>query len=837
MFPLRKSTASRLPFFVKLALIFLFTAQIFYGQVSQGVDLTFNAVPTSDPGTNVTGNLAVQPDGKILVFGTVGGTTNYFQRINQDGSVDSSFSCAVCNWVVISSVLIQPNGKILVGGYYEVNNTLSGIVLRLNQDGSQDSNFSAPLPLSAPPSSSSAAVNAVQPDGKIFVTLRSSHPQIGGELSIYRLNTDGSIDGSFTRIRFSHGRTTGVSIPRILPLADGKILIGRNDFGGFSASAYIERYNADGTRDTSFESPTFGNTDFRSEINDFDVSPDGGILVVGRFTRINGIERNGLAKLQAGGNVDLSFAPTHPLGGIDPPKQIKVLSNGQFLVATSSRLIRFNADGTVDNSFNPAPEVTGVGSFAIDAANRILLFGTINGTAGYARLNPNGSLDPTFSYVPRAPGTVTAIALQPDGKIIVGGNFTRINNVTRNRLARLNTDGTTDTSFNPGAGLDNSVFAIAVQPDGKILVGGSFTSYNGVARPGLARLLPDGTLDSGFIANVNQSQTVYSIAIQPDGKILVGGSFTSINGVARNGVARLNSNGTLDAAFNASLGSAEIRSILVQADGKILIGGSFNGVGGFNRSNLTRLNADGSLDASFNAGSIGAIKQIELQSDGKYVILTGNTVARLNNNGAADNTFQAATFNDTVNAITVETGGSIVVGGNFTSVNGIPRLRLARLRADGRVDLPFFPSGVNRQILTLLRQPDGKILAGGEFTSIGNVNRNGIARLISNPAQNNTQFDYDADGRADLTVFRPSNGFWYRINSGNNSFTSLQFGASSDRIAPADYDGDGKTDIAVFRENVPGAGGKAYFYIIQSSNNSFRPEQFGGIGDVPVSGD
>ena len=178
-------------------------------------------------------------------------------------------------------------------------------------------------------------------------------------------------------------------------------------------------------------------------------------------------------------------------------------------------------------------------------------------------------------FNPGANDSVYSLAVQADGKILVGGYFTTLGGQTRNYLGRLNPDGTLDTGFNPGA--NSYVYSLAVQADGKILVGGVFSTLGGQTRNGIGRLNPDGTLDTAFNPGANGG-SVDSLAVQADGKILVGGQFTTLGGQTRNRIGRLNPDGTLDTAFNPGANSS-VTSLAVQADGKILVGGAFTTLG------------------------------------------------------------------------------------------------------------------------------------------------------------------------------------------------------------------------------------------------------------------
>lgn len=340
---------------------------------------------------------------------------------------------------------------------------------------------------------------------------------------------------------------------------------------------------------------------------------------------------------------------------------------------------------------------------------------------------------------------VAGLAVQPDGKILVGGLFTTVGGVTRNHIARINPDGSLDSGFNPDAGGATSwaVEAILVQSDGKVIIGGSFNTIGATTRSRIARLYADGALDLSF--NPNANGTVTSLAEQPDGKLIIAGSFTTVDGLARSRIARLNTDGTVDPSFNASVNSY-VRSASLQADGKILIGGGFTTVGGVTRNWLARLNSTGTLDAGFNPAPSAPVYCTRELSDGKILIagqfgfvngLAQQRIARLNPDGTLDAGF-SFTITNSIYTTSVQADGRVLVGG-LSPVNGVAGTTLARLNSDGTLDSSFNPYIYGEPPLVpwvygLALQDDGRILAGGDFTSVGGVYRNFMARLDNDAA-------------------------------------------------------------------------------------------------------
>ncbi len=301
---------------------------------------------------------------------------------------------------------------------------------------------------------------------------------------------------------------------------------------------------------------------------------DGKILIVGRFTKFNGVSRNGIARLNANGSLDptfnpgLGFSAGSNVWSVAIQPDGKIMAAGEFIHAAGTpqtAIARLQADGTRDASFSP-------------------LFTASRGTAEGYWLN-----------------------LRPDGKILIAGWFSGVSGVSRNCVARLNADGSLDQSFDPGSGANDSVSEIQVQSDGGILIGGWFTEVNGVSRTHLARLNTNGSLDSTFkpgIAFVADQTFVYSLALQADGRVLAGGWFKSVSGSARNHLARFNFDGSLDTSLNSNAATDDtVRSLVLEKSGKIWIGGSFTRANGIARGHVARLNSDGSLDATFDPGS------------------------------------------------------------------------------------------------------------------------------------------------------------------------------------------------------------------------------------------
>jgi len=346
-----------------------------------------------------------------------------------------------------------------------------------------------------------------------------------------------------------------------------------------------------------------------------------------------------------------------------------------------------NQPGTLDTSFLiTGADIDGeVNVIKVLSDNSILIggkFGIVSGhtTDSIAKLNPDGSVDTTFTSL-LDNGQVFDIAVDDYGIIWVAGNFTSYNGTGTNYLIKLNSDGTLNqyfsTLFTPGKGL----YTLKIQSNGKVLCGGEFTDFSGNSSSNIVRLNNNGTEDITFTSNIGTGfdNDVNDIEIESDGNILIGGQFTQLDGNSVGGICRLDSDGNLLPSFGSGLDNI-CRKILIQPDEKIILGGAFNYFDGTYTPNLVRITKSGIIDTTFN---LGDILSLFLQNDGRIIVGdSSRNFLRLNPSGTLDGSWYNSYPNNNVNDIVGTIDGKILIGGNFGSVDDVEQQYLARLFND-----------------------------------------------------------------------------------------------------------------------------------------------------------
>ncbi len=732
------------------------------------VDTTFNPSVSGQFSAQINA-LALQSDGKILAGGQFSGfggslSTN-LTRFLADSSPDTAFVPSIDG--PVNALLTPPAGQGVA--------TQSSGFAWLRSDGHLNPNF-----VSTITNRITGQVNAiaVQSDGKILVGGGFTTNNSAAGSNFVRFNPDGTLDLGFVPNPDSYVQAIAVQ-------ADGKILVGGTflNIAGVARN-YIARLNSDGSADATYDPHP------NAQISQILIQPsDGKAIVCGYFDTFlpNGatvvVSRGYVARLKTDGTVDSPFDPGPNFQAVALALQPdgKVLlggyfttlkSNGASTAVARNHVARVNADGSLDTVFDPNAS-SYVTTIAVQPDGKVLLGGLFttlqpNGAAtttarsGIARVNSDGTLDSSAFDPEVAGGGVNSIALQSDGKIIIGGDFLQLRpngalfSSTRNHLARLNSDGTVDSGFDPNA--DGSISVVVLRPDGSVLIGGIFTSLqpsgsimvggafanvDGIVAANLTLLNSDGTINSTFLPNPNGA--VYALILKPDGSTLVGGAFTTISGAARTSLARYLTDNTLDPVFAPSV-NGTVNALALQSDGRLILGGAFTSVGGAAHSYLARLNADNTVDTSFSPSVNGAVSTILLQSDGKFLLTvkTGaaNQLVRLNADGSVDGSF-SVTSDGSVNAVGLRTDGLIYVGGTFSAIGGVSVTRLARLTASGAVDATFNP-GLDGAVSSLALQSDGKVIAGGGFTTVSGLPRQGLARFSTSvPATDNITVSSD----------------------------------------------------------------------------------------------
>jgi uncharacterized delta-60 repeat protein len=763
--------------------------------------------------------IVIQTDGKIVAGNaSVTAVPNQLIRYAANGSTDAVLA-EFDDWI-LGLELVSDGKFVVVGSFNYVNDTFLRRVARLNANGSIDASFT----------SGSGFMNglfvndvAVQTDGKLV---------IGGDFQIFndatrwrvaRLNQDGSIDASFNTSTPIAGNVSDVLI-----LPGGKIFFA----GAFPLPTNTEFYNnigrmnADGSIDTNFNN---ANVIFEGEGYTIVQQPDGKILVGGFFFYANNLRRRGIARYNADGTIDTGFVPFPNLANV---QDIALQADGKILVVSSdspSTLYRLNADGSQDTSFN-APFVpfsasiqqrTRITTIAVLAGGKILVAGQlITGSAtsptlsGLIRLNADGSRDTSFALVGAQGGVkdVHDFAVQTDGKIVIGGDFTHINNnFNFHHLARINPDGSIDTSF-PSPPVSGFVNELELQWDGKVVFNDSAT---------IKRYIPGVGLDPGFNVSIDNNgiptNVLEAMLVLPNDKILIGGSFVSVNGVPRARIARLNANGTVDTFFDIPGGANNIvYDFSLQTDGKILVAGAFTKLGGVSRIGAARLIQSNAQTPLFDFDGDGK-SDMAVYRGGEWHLLQTSGGYAVASFGLADDKLTPADYDGDGRAdLAVYRDGTWYLQRSALGFGAI-QFGLA-----GDIPQPLDFTGDGRAEIAVYRPSTGVWYIYNIVTKQTSIVQFGLSEDKPVAA------DFTGDGRAEIAVWRPSTGDWYHLNLTNNEFGVIHFGQTGDIPAPGDYDGDGKTDFAVFREGV---------WYLQQSTAGFGAVQFGLAGDIPTAAD
>lgn len=676
------------------------------------VDTAFNA------GTAVSSivyAIEVLSDGRILAGGSF---TKGLAMLTADGAADPGFTIATGVNNAVFAVHVRPDGRIMVGGNFS---SFDGVprsgLCRLNANGSVDTTFGSD---GGGPGSSVRDIKTAA-DGSILAAGSFSNSGSAFLQYLARFSDTGVADRYFS---------PGISstVYSIQPLADGRILIG-GDFTTVSSTARqrVALLHADGKPDASFDSASGAS----STVQRVALAPDGKVLIGGSFTTVAGASSRYVARVTA------PFATTRPAAGT---AAARAAAAGEVVAIRGSNLMNVTGvlfAGGVPAAFTAISETAmtvtvppGAGGGAITLKSA---FGDgISPFPIYLLPAAPGTIDPLFDPGSGANSTVYALAHDASGRILAAGDFSTVNGTNREDLVRLLTNGPVDPTFIPPP-TNSSGRALAVQADGRILAGG----YTIGGKPGIARLNADGSIDNTFNASaVVSSGYVYAIAVQPDGRILIGGSFTRR-------LARLNTDGTQDTTFDVGSGaSSDVKALRLLADGRILIAGGFSTYNGISAKSIARLQPNGAIDPTFQvtgtgvSGTIEALASLpgdDLLIGGSFYSINGKSayryLARLRANGALDEGFLPET-NDDVLALELMPDGRIAIGGGLTSVKGSARNYCAILHADGSLDAGFNTlGGPSSDVGAVLPGADGSLVIGGGFASVAGLPPARIAKL------------------------------------------------------------------------------------------------------------
>jgi uncharacterized delta-60 repeat protein len=754
-----------------------------------------------------------QPDGKVVVSGAP------LARLNPDGSADASyrlpnFEASQAGGPYVSGQTPLPNSDSFVTGNFDsIDGIQYGGFARILSDGALDAGFRVDLPV--------LVTNGIPYQPFIEVLQAAEDTLLALVLYTATVVAD---PAQFWRLQRFHFMTTNTpprfqldaAAPVAVMESAGEAVVIVSRLGAALDAVSVHFATAPETaHEWEDYLPQAGTLQFapgerRKEIHipiidDKIVEPDETFRVLlGDPSPGAAIAGTNSVQVQIlNDDAGFAFSPVeYQVGELDRVVILQIQRTGTFTNPISVDC--YTQDGTATGgqdyvshretlNFDYAAQTTA--SIAITIRDDALVEGNetfqvvLSNPTGGATLGPDSVATVTIidNDLPGQPGRgvdgdVYALAAPSDGTVMVGGTFSTINGAARTSLARLQPDFLVDPAFDAHLDSGTRIDRIAVQPDGGVVVIGTFTNIQGVARTGIARFLPDGTLDRTFAPEFHGLDSLFgylsvgltSVLALPDGKVLVGGAFTNVNGVVRVGIVRLNADGTVDPRFGhgSFFGSPPpgryVTDIAMEPNGQILIAGRGNGIGDDYHNTVLRLDPDGGLDLTFSAnlwldyvwgGQVPyLVRALFLQIDGQVLVLhastddygTGPPLVRLQSNGTQDLAFSSHIPSGNPFSNPTWTGGNAVLQSGDGSIwVGGERL-FRRLSPDGSLDLtnqnPFsdgldsslvlFDDGHNRYtqqetpaINAFALKPDGRIVVGGNFRTCGGLPAYGLAEV------------------------------------------------------------------------------------------------------------
>jgi uncharacterized delta-60 repeat protein len=631
-------------------------------------------------------------------------------------------------------------GYFVVGSFREYDGLMTSGIVKIHADGTVDNTFNVGGSGFDTLTSYLPYKIEQQPDGKIMVAGSFSKYNGVSVHRMIRLFPDGELDNTF------YVPFTGTSIRDFVTLPDSSMVVCGKfgyTFAGITKNN-IERINIDGSVDSLFHVAGVGtNVGTFTILHALELTADGKILIGGNFTSVNGSSALRIARMNINGSIDPTFVSSVTSGTVLDLaiRDANVYFVGEYTVmaGNSACFGVLNINGSANLTFPYYYARYTILDMAFDASDKILIGGIFSEFGNrvehcFMRLNEDGIIDETGNGHNGANSPVYDIEVSDDGSSFIGGEFTIYDKYPCNRFAKLHYDGTFDTTFEMGTGFDNIVRFIREKNDGKLVVAGDFTAYNGITKNHVVQLLPDGSVDPLFSVgsgpNTYTTTTFRDIDVMSDGKIVISGIFSSFGGAATTNIVRLFTNGTPDISFApASVGS--VYGTAVQPDGKVIVYGGFTTAGGLAKKGICRLNSNGSIDATFNSGAGGtSVYDCALLPDGKLIIagtfvtfdgVSTPRVARLLENGSIDTSFHIGLgASGSVDFVRLLPDGKLLLTGYFTSFNGVVAEHVVVLNPDGSVYLPFaealgtgFTS--NPEIVTLQNDGDFLVSDGGIF--------------------------------------------------------------------------------------------------------------------------